>query len=102
MFDSITIYTSLAKNHALLKTKALAYFWKCTRVFFVIPNVWQEYPTKLPGFSKWNSEKAGCSFSRSLKFFLIYLLALLIKLVGCFTISTILSSLFLENRARVW
>ena len=39
------------------------------------------------GFSKWNSEKAGCSFKRSLNFLLISLLGLLIQLAGCFTTS---------------
>ena len=76
-------------------------FAKCTRTSFVLPNFWQESPAKLSVFSKLNHEKAGCSLPRLLIFFLIYLLLLLIKLTGCFTISAILSSRFFENRVRV-
>ena len=75
---------------------------KCTRTSFVLPKFWQESPAKLCVFSKLNCEKAGCSFPRLLIFFLTYLLLLLIKLTGCFTISAILSSLFFENKVRVW
>ena len=77
-------------------------FSKCTRTSFVLPNFWQESLAKLSVFSKLNCEKAGCSFPRLLIFFLTYLLLLLIKLTGCFTISAILPSRFFENRVRVW
>ena len=71
-------------------------FSKCTRTSFVLPNFWQESPAKLSVFSKLNCEKPGCSFPRLLTFFLTYLLLLLIKLTGCFTISAILSSLIVR------
>ena len=77
-------------------------FSKCTRTSFVLPNFWQESPAKLSVFSKLNCEKAGCSFLRLLIFFLTYLLLLLIKSTGYFTISATLSSRFLENRVGVW
>ena len=86
---------------AFLNNKQL--FSKCKRTSFVLPNFWQESPAKLSVFPKLNCDKAGCSFSRLLIFFLAYLLLLLIKLTGCFTIiSAILSSLFFKNRVRVW
>ena len=69
-------------------------FSKCTRkTSFALPNFWQESPAKLSVFSKLNCEKARCSFPRLLFYFLTYLLLLLIKLTGCFTIFAILSSL---------
>ena len=71
-------------------------FSKCTRMSFVLPNFWQESPAKLSVFSKLNYEKAGCSFPRLLIFFLTYLLLLLIKLTGYFTIFAILSSLIIR------
>ena len=71
-------------------------FSKCTRTSFLLPNFWQESPAKLSVFSKLNCEKAGWSFPRLLTFFLTYLLLLLIKLTGCFTISAILSSLIIR------
>ena len=83
-----------------LKNKQL--FLKCTRTSFVLPNFWQESPAKLSVFSKLNCEKAGCSFPRLLNFFLNIPFALINKITGCFTISAILSSLFFENRVRVW
>ena len=57
----------LSSKESLLKTKTLVYFSKGTRTSLVILNLWQESPTKLSSFSKWNYEKIGyCQTSRFL------------------------------------
>ena len=64
-----------------------------------IPIFWQESPTNLPSFSKWNSEKAAYSFSGSLNFFLISFLVL-IQFAGCFTISCCRFFNFLQKHGK--
>ena len=70
------------------------------RTYFVIPNFWQKSPTNLSGFAKWNSEKAGYSFSRPWTFFLISLLVLLIKFPDCFTTSCCTFFNFLQKQGK--
>ena len=68
----------------------------CCKVSRVIPISWHEFPIKFICLGRLYEDRSGCFTSRLFWFFLMYLLALFMKLTGCFTILQISSSVFFK------
>ena len=67
----------------------------CCKVSRVILNSWHECPIKFISLGRLHEDRSGCSTSRLFCFFLMYLLALFMKLTGCFIVLEISSQVFL-------
>ena len=57
----------------------------CCKVSRVIPHSWHEFAIKFICLGTYYEDRSGCCTSRLFWLFLMYLLALFLKLTGCFT-----------------
>ena len=68
----------------------------CCKVSTVIPNSLHEGHIKFISWGRLYEDRSACSTSKLFLFYLMYLLALVMKLTGCFTILEISPSLFFK------